>query len=66
MRDMELPETILCELCGAAARVLANSISDEALAGKMSADDPRCEEGVWVTIDCPNCGWQRQSIFPSP
>jgi hypothetical protein len=63
---MELPREILCEKCGASARVVTEQVDDAALAGQLPARDSRLREGFYFTIDCPQCGIRSQSLAPPP
>ena len=61
---MELPKTVLCEHCGAQAKVPPQSIDENAVAGQLPGFDQAWREGFWYTIDCPNCGRREQRLTP--
>jgi len=62
--DMKLPETVLCERCGAEANVPRQSIDENAMAGQLRGFDQKWQEGFWFTIECPNCGRVEQQMAP--
>jgi hypothetical protein len=63
---MELPAEILCEKCGANAKVLTREVDDQAIAGRLTPDDRRRVEGFFFSIECPRCGVRSQSLAPPP
>ncbi|HEX6961476.1 MAG TPA: hypothetical protein VF175_06385 [Lacipirellula sp.] len=63
---MKLPETVLCEKCGADARVITREVDDKAIHGELPVDDRRRSEGFTFRIDCPRCGERTQYLAPPP
>jgi hypothetical protein len=63
---MDLPTVILCERCGAEAKVPRQSIDEDAASGQLRGFDQRWHDGYWFTIECPNCGRVEQQLAPPP
>ena len=63
---MELPQQVLCERCGANSGVITTGVDEKELAGAMTADDRRWDEGFFYAIECPNCGTRMQCLSPPP
>jgi hypothetical protein len=59
---MELPATVMCDLCGGEARVPAQSIDEDAAAGQLRGFDQGWCAGYWFTVECPNCGRREQQL----
>jgi hypothetical protein len=59
---MELPATVVCELCGAEAHVPSQSIDEDAAANQLRGFDQVWEVGYWLMIICPNCGRRKQRL----
>jgi hypothetical protein len=63
---MEMPKEVLCEKCGASAQVVSAKVDEAAMAGHMTAQDRRWDEGFFYSIACPTCGTRMQCLAPPP
>ena len=63
---MDLPDEVLCEKCGTAAKVVGTDADKASVAGQMTEDDSRWRNGFFFMIDCPQCGTRMQCLAPPP
>ena len=59
---MDLPNTVLCERCGATARVLRKILMRSDKRVSDAGEIIEKEEGTYYIIDCPMCGQHEQAI----
>jgi len=59
-----LPPRLRCEVCGDVATVLDDNLRVWNEICALPAGHPRRAEGVWMDTECPNCGINRQVIYP--
>jgi hypothetical protein len=62
-QPMDLPATVVCEGCGDLARVPRQSIEEDARAGQLRGFDQAWHAGFEFTVECPNCGRQKQRLM---
>jgi hypothetical protein len=59
---MDVPDSLACALCEAIAVVIKDLPPEASLAEPSESET----NGIrWVTVDCPNCGWQQQALSPA-
>jgi hypothetical protein len=59
---MELPKTVVCQRCGAQAKVPRQSIDEDAAQGQLRGFDQAWQQGFLLMIVCPNCGRVEQRL----
>jgi hypothetical protein len=60
---MSIPDSVAYALCEAPAVILKDS-PPEAAPGQSLESETNVIH--WVTVDCPNCGWQQQALSSVP
>jgi hypothetical protein len=62
----QTPATLICEKCGAEARVLTEGPSEHRAANPRLASDDERAHGFYIMLECPHCDRVRQQISPPP
>ena len=63
---MDLPNNILCERCGATARVLRKILMQSDKRVTEAGETIEKDEGTYYIIDCPMCGQHEQALTTDP